>query len=165
MRRFEEKIKKFVQKNGQNGFALKCDIKKYFPSIPHKKLKEIICCHIKDKEIKSLIEEVIDSYHTNIEYLRKHGISPYEDFLRDRTKTGRGIPIGNQTSQIFGMFYLDSLDRLIKEKLRIKIHTRYMDDFLLVHEDKNVLVNALKEIKKKVGNLDSHLTQKRRYFR
>ena len=50
--------------------------------------------------------------------------------------------MGNQTSQWFALFYLDPLDRLVKEKLRIKYYTRYMDDCVLVSHSKEVLNNA-----------------------
>lgn len=54
--------------------------------------------------------------------------------------------MGNQTSQWFALYYLDGLDRLIKEKLRIKYYTRYMDDMILIHPDKNYLKECLHEM-------------------
>ena len=51
----------------------------------------------------------------------------------------RGLPIGNQTSQWFALYYLDPMDRLIKEKMQIKHCVRYMDDGILIHESKEVL--------------------------
>ena len=55
--------------------------------------------------------------------------------------------MGNQTSQWFALYYLDGLDRLIKEKLRIKYYTRYMDDMILIHPDKDYLKECLHEMK------------------
>lgn len=147
--RFEAMLRAHVRKHGVTGYFLKCDILKYFPSIPHKRLKEIICSHIADTRIKKLVEEIIDSYHTKSAFLDKYGI-PYRG---EGDRTGRGIPIGNQTSQIFGMFYLNTVDRLIKERLRIKVYSRYMDDFVLLHEDREYVKHALEEISKAIGYL------------
>lgn len=147
--RFENMLHTHIRKHGVKGYFLKCDILKYFPCIPHKRLKQIICSHIADEKLKKLVEDVIDSYHTKSSFLDKYGI-PYRN---DVEKTGRGIPIGNQTSQIFGMFYLNSVDRLIKEHFRIKVYSRYMDDFVLLHEDKEYIKIVFEEIKKEVEYL------------
>ena len=56
---------------------------------------------------------------------------------------GKGLPLGNQTSQWFAIYYLDGLDRLIKEKLQIRYYSRYMDDCVLIHEDKDYLKHCL----------------------
>lgn len=154
--RFERMLQAHVKKHGVTGYFLKCDILKYFPSIPHKRLKQVICSHIEDERIKKLIESIIDSYHTKAAFLKKYDI-PYSG---KGDITGRGIPIGNQTSQIFGMFYLNKVDRLIKEQLRIKVYSRYMDDFVLLHEDKEYVKNALEEIKKAVKYLGLLLNAK-----
>lgn len=54
--------------------------------------------------------------------------------------------MGNQTSQLFALYYLDPLNRLIKEQLRIKHYTRYMDDCILVHPDKKYLQECLRQM-------------------
>lgn len=59
-----------------------------------------------------------------------------------------GLPIGNQTSQWFGLFYLIKVDRLIKEKLGVKYYVRYMDDMILIHNDKEYLKYCRLEIEK-----------------
>lgn len=167
--RFEKMLHDFIRKNGQNGYILKCDILKYFPSIPHEKLKSIFLRHFKDKKLRDFVAMIIDSYHTRPEYLSKYNILPTcevkpHNANKTMLLTGRGIPIGNQTSQIFGMYYLDKLDRYIKEKLHIKIYSRYMDDFILVHEDKNYLKNALVQISKIVDELGLQLNSKTQIF-
>lgn len=63
------------------------------------------------------------------------------------TRPGKGIPLGNQTSSWFALFYLDGLDRLIKEKLHIKYYTRYMDDGVLIHHDREYLKECLSRIR------------------
>lgn len=147
--RFEAMLHTHIRQHGVNGYFLKCDVLKYFPCIPHKRLKQIICSHIADEQLRKLVEEIIDSYHTKKSFLDKYGI-PYR---ADGEKTGRGIPIGNQTSQIFGMFYLNSVDRLIKERFQIKVYSRYMDDFILLHKDKEYIKAIYEEIKKELEYL------------
>ena len=65
-------------------------------------------------------------------------------------KIGKGLPIGNMTSEILAVYYLNDLDHYIKEKLRIKYYVRYMDDFILFHEDREYLKYCLGEIEKKL---------------
>ncbi len=60
--------------------------------------------------------------------------------------------MGNQTSQWMALYYLDGLDRLVKEKLRIKYYTRYMDDMILIHPSKEYLKNCLEVMKEYVEN-------------
>lgn len=161
LQRFEEKLRKFTRENGDGGYVLKCDILKYFPSIPHEKLKDIFCTQIRDARLKNLLAHVIDSYHTDADYLSKYDINPLTPDLK---QTGRGVPIGNQTSQIFGMFFLNEVDRLVKEKLRVKIYARYMDDFVLVHKDKAFLRKALEEITRVVEKLGLKFNGKTQIF-
>lgn len=158
--RFQAKLQKYAMKYGQSGYFLKCDILKYFPSIPHSKLKEMCCNEISDLRIRGLIEDIIDSYHTKPSFLHKYGIEP----LGKGDNTCRGIPIGNQTSQIFGTYYLNPVDRLVKEKLRIKIYSRYMDDFVLLHHDRNYLVQVLSELRQLTDKLGLSLNSKTQIF-
>ena len=57
--------------------------------------------------------------------------------------TGKGLPMGNQSSQWFALYYLDGIDRIIKEKYRIQWYSRYMDDLVLLHPDKETLKRCL----------------------
>ncbi|MDE7192137.1 MAG: RNA-directed DNA polymerase [Clostridia bacterium] len=159
--RFERKLKDYVRQHGRTGYFLKCDILKYFPSMPHTLLKQTVCKHIQDEKIKKIVRDIIDSYHSGKSFLTKYGIEPLG---ADGKTTGRGIPIGNQTSQVFGMFYLDKVDRLVKEKLRFKVYSRYMDDFVLLHQDLEVVKLALEEIKKTVKELGLYLNDKTQIF-
>lgn len=124
---FHQHYKKF----GPNGYILKCDIRKYFASIHHAVLKSRLQKVIQDKDILTLLFHIIDSF----EY------SP-----------NRGLPMGNQTSQLFALYYLDPLDRFIKEKLQIKHYVRYMDDLVLLSNNKDFLQDCLKDMQKIVNN-------------
>lgn len=97
-------------------YCLKCDIRKFYPSINHAILKQILRKKIKDKNVLWLLDDIIDSY-------------PGE------TNT----PIGNYTSQWFGNLYMNELDMYVKHELRIKPYIRYCDDFLFFSNDKTEL--------------------------
>ena len=129
-------MRSYYRKNGLNGWILKCDITKYFYNIRHDILKQQVRKSITDEKCLWLIDMIIDS------------------------TDGVGIPIGNQSSQLFALLYLSDLDHYIKEKLKIKYYGRYMDDFYLLHPDKEYLKYCLSEIKKIVESLGLKLNPK-----
>lgn len=114
----------FYRKHKTAGYFLKCDVRKYFDSIDHAALKYLLRRY-PDKDIKTFLYQIIDSFNGNTE---------------------KGLPMGNQSSQWFALYYLDRIDRIIKEKYKIKYYTRYMDDLVLLHEDKAHLQACLAEI-------------------
>ena len=124
MHRALKKANQFIKKSS---YFLKLDIEKFFETISHKKLYELIQCKIKDKKTLWLIQQIIKKVPQNY-------------------SNGFGLPIGNLTSQYFANFYLSSLDHYIKQELKIKAYTRYMDDMLLLGRDKIILVSAFQEI-------------------
>ena len=73
---------------------------------------------------------------------------------------GKGLPIGNMTSQILAIYYLNDLDHFIKEKLHIKYYVRYMDDFVLMHGDREYLKFCYQEIEKKLKELKLSFNKK-----
>lgn len=80
-------------------------------------------------------------------------------------ETGKGLPMGNITSQLFALYNLDPVDRLVKEKLKIKRYTRYMDDVVLIREDKEYLRECLREIQELCDNiLKLELNEKTQIF-
>ena len=106
-------------------------------NIKHDALKSLIRKYISDPDCLWLLDMIIDSTEGNV-----------------------GIPIGNQSSQIFALLYLSSLDHMVKEKLGIKFYGRYMDDFYLIHEDKEYLRYCWKEIEIHVNELGLSLNAK-----
>ena len=74
-------------------------------------------------------------------------------------KPGCGLPIGNLTSQLFGNIYLNDLDHYIKRELKIRSYGRYVDDMVLVHKNKDVLLESIPKIRrflKEKLNLELH---------
>jgi retron-type reverse transcriptase len=97
-------------------YFLKMDIRKYFDSIDHQTLKVLLGKIIKDKAALRVFYAIVDS---------------------SDNPSGKGIPIGNLTSQYFANYYLSAFDHHFKEQLCIKRYIRYMDDILVFHESKS----------------------------
>ncbi len=104
-------------------YALMMDISKYFASIDHEILHSLLLRKVRDERMLALCRTVIES---------------------SEETPGKGIPIGNLTSQLFANVYLDELDQYVKHGLRVRRYVRYMDDFVILHDDKEHL-HALKE--------------------
>jgi len=85
-----------------------------------------------------------------------------KEALFDWVKTNqfRGIGLGSQVSQITELNVLNGLDHFVKEKLRVKHYIRYMDDFVLIHQDKDFLRKCKREIEEYVGRLGLTLNKK-----
>lgn len=150
--RMEGFLRRFWHQNRMEGYFLKCDIKKFFPSLSHDVIKELMSSKLADPDVRWLFDMIIDSYQAPKEFLDKHNIPQYESkFIKGvgwrKVKIPRGVPIGNQTSQIIGVYYLNPLDRFVKEVLGVKYYIRYMDDFVLVHHDRAFLENCLVRIR------------------
>jgi retron-type reverse transcriptase len=114
---------------------LKCDVEKYFPSIDHAVLLDLIAERIWDKGALWLIRTILEGSNPQPDALRYF---PGDDLFAPFERR-RGIPIGNQTSQFFANVYLDKLDHYVKETLRAPGYVRYVDDFLLFDQDKRRL--------------------------
>lgn len=130
-------LRRYYFKHGPNGWALKCDIRHYFAETPHDVAKAAIRKRLTDQRAAYYTDSIIDSFGGD-----------------------KGIGLGSQVSQITELAVLDDLDHYIKERLRIKHYLRYMDDFILIHEDKSVLRAALAEIEKRLSALGMTLNKK-----
>ncbi len=150
-------LKKYLELNKKHEkfYILKLDINKYFYSIDHDVLKKMLKDKLSLDEYKFL-NIIIDS--TNREYINKKILDIKEKYLSVHPNLeeevnalplyykGKGLPIGNMTSQFLSIFYLYALDHYIVNNLHVKYYIRYMDDFILIHHDKKILENALQEI-------------------
>lgn len=109
-------------------WALKGDIRKFFASINHGILIGILKEYISDSNIIWLLKKVIDSFYVG--------------------QIDRGLPLGNLTSQLFANVYLNKLDQFIKHKIKAQYYIRYADDFIILSENKQWLIEQIESIKK-----------------
>lgn len=105
---------------GNTEYCLKIDIRKFYPSIDHDILKDIIRKKIKDNRLLDLLDGII-------------GSAP-------------GVPIGNYLSQFFANLYLSYFDHWLKEDRKVKYYYRYADDMVILASDKAYLHGLLVEI-------------------
>ena len=160
-------LKKYLNKikyKYTNFYYLKIDIKKYFYNIDHNILKSILSHKIKDKDALEVLYKIIDSTNNNyinkrIDNLKNNRINYLKDnhLIREVVeiplyKYNKGCSIGNQTSQAFGLIYLYEFNHYLKERLHLKYVINYMDDFIIIHEDKDYLKLCLKQIRKYLYN-------------
>lgn len=110
--------KEYLKNHDNNIYFLKCDVRKYFPSINHDILIDML------EEINFSDDEM---------WIMKKLIKEQPD------NSTIGLPLGNQSSQWFALLYLNKIDHFIKEQLKIKYYVRYMDDMILIHRDKQYL--------------------------
>ena len=132
--RFRQFSYKISKNNTRTCWVLKCDIRKFFASIDQDILIEILKKHITDQNILWLMEKVIGSFHS--------------------TGIGKGLPLGNLTSQLLVNIYMNEFDQFIKHKLKVKYYIRYADDFVVMSHDKN---NPLENIRYIVCFLEKKL--------
>lgn len=121
--RLEKLLRKFIRKNGTDGYVLIIDFKNYFGNINHEKMKEIYYETFEDKKLINLSFDFIDAFGDV------------------------GLGLGSETSQVNAITFLTKLDYYIKSNF--KFYGKYMDDSFIFHKDKDVLKNFLKEITEK----------------
>lgn len=120
-------------------YCLKLDIRKFYPSIDHDILKQIIIKKIKDTKLLDLLDGIIDSVE--------------------------GVPIGTYLSQFFANLYLSYFDHWLKEDKAVKYYFRYADDMVILHSDKEYLRQLLDEIREQLGTLKLEIKSNYQIFR
>jgi len=115
-----------VSKNwNKKVYVLKCDVRKFFDSIDHSILRGLIDKKISNRDGMGLIDLL------------------FQSFEKER---GKGLPLGNVTSQLFANIYFNEFDQFAKHTLKIKYYFRYCDDFIIIHEDREYLLELIGKI-------------------
>jgi len=130
VRRFQAFARKVSGDYRRSAFVLKCDVRKFFDSIDHDILLDLLARGVSDcachgSRLQILLERIIRSFE----------VSP-----------GKGLPLGNVTSQIFANIYLNELDQFVKHTLKVKYYIRYCDDFVLLSESRETLEDWARKI-------------------
>ena len=123
-------------------YVLQCDVRKYFPSIDHAILQEQLERAVKCLPTLALAGKIIDGAGSGAGDRRRDPVYFPGDDLFSALDRPRGLPLGNQTSQFFANVYLNDLDQFVLREIRPRVYCRYVDDFLLFHEDKGFLSQA-----------------------
>lgn len=126
IKRFDYFKRKASKNNTIKCYILKADIKHYFDTVNHNIFLEMLREKIKDERLLWLIKIILKNHKTQAE--------------------GKGMPLGNLTSQFFANVYLNELDQFVKHNLKAKYYIRYVDDFVILHQSKKQLEIWEKEI-------------------
>lgn len=132
------KAKKYVERvyrRKGSKYTLKLDIRKFFPSVSHDKLKKLLAKKIKDRKVLRLFGAIIDN-------------------------GGEGLPIGYYASQWLSNFYLQEVDHYIKEVLKVKYYVRYVDDMVLMDSNKRKLHRVRQQLQEYLSREGYELTIK-----
>lgn len=121
-----KRLRRFLRQASANDsrtvWALKCDIRQFFASVDHQELLDLLSIKVKDEKTLSLLREIIDSFSA---------------------APGKGIPLGNLTSQLFANVYMHQFDWFVKQDLREKYYLRYCDDFVIISKDRQHLLELV----------------------
>ncbi|HEY9583273.1 MAG TPA: reverse transcriptase/maturase family protein [Candidatus Paceibacterota bacterium] len=131
MDRFRYFAYKVSKNHTKTCWVLKCDIRKFFASINHEILKQILAGHITDQDTLWLLSNVIDSFSST-----SLGTSPQPV----------GLPLGNLTSQLLVNIYMNEFDQYVKHTLKVKYYVRYADDFVFFSFDHKELADLIPTI-------------------
>ena len=137
LKRMTAHLRRYYLKYGNQGWALKGDVKGFFPSTLHTVAKEAVNANATDYEAVTAVNTVIDSFGGD-----------------------KGVGLGSQVSQLVELAVLNEMDHFIKERLHIKYYVRYMDDFILIHPDKEYLKYCLREIREHLEAIGLELNKK-----
>ncbi|KKW27396.1 MAG: Retron-type reverse transcriptase [Parcubacteria group bacterium GW2011_GWB1_52_7] len=125
VRQLARYLRKISANHKRPAYALKCDIRKFFDSIDHAILIKLLERRVHDTDAQQLLTGIIKSFET---------------------MPGKGLPLGNVTSQLFANVYMNELDQWTKHELKARLYLRYCDDFIILHQDKKYLVDILPKI-------------------
>lgn len=137
LKRIKKHMAEHYRKHCAIGWVLKCDVHKFFPSTRHDVAKAAVRKRISDPKACEYVCSVIDSFEGDV-----------------------GIGLGSQISQLVELSVLDDLDHYIKERLHVKHYVRYMDDFILIHHDKQFLQRCKEVIEEQLSAIGLKLNEK-----
>ena len=107
-------------------YALKCDIKQFFATVNQGILIQLLAKKVKNKRLMALVRMIITSYKGASE--------------------ATGMPIGTVTAQLFANVYLNALDQFVKRDLKQRYYMRYMDDFIILSDNRDAFAAILRAI-------------------
>ncbi len=147
--RLEHQVRSITENWSKPAFYLKCDLANFFVSIDKAVLRAQLAKHVTEPWWLWLTDTVLmHDPRGDVEIRGRKDllqlVPPHKRLME--ASDGRGLPIGNLSSQFFANVYLDALDQHAKHVLRAKHYVRYVDDFVLLHEDPHWLSDALADV-------------------
>lgn len=115
VKRFAAFARKVSANYTEPAFVLKCDIRKFFDHIDHEILFSLLSRRVTAERLLALLRGIISSF---------------------ATAPGKGLPLGNVTSQLFANVYLNELDQFVKHALKTRYYIRYCDDFVVLESNR-----------------------------
>jgi len=122
VRRLQDVLARVSRNNARQAWVLKCDVAKFFASVDQARLLEIVGKVVRDEGVMRLCRTIVESFES---------------------VPGRGIPLGNLTSQLLANVYLNEVDQFAKHTLKCRHYLRYCDDFVFVDADRSRLEECL----------------------
>ncbi len=159
--RFESHLRRYYLENGSNeGYILLGDYTKYFDNIQHKLLVDMFKGIVKNGLAIWLLEKVLEQARIDVSFMNKEEFAESlnavfnslehekidKSLLTGEKYLAKHMNIGDQVAQVAGIFYPHRLDNYIKIVEGVKYYGRYMDDFYIIHHDKDYLKNLVKAI-------------------
>lgn len=141
MNRMKIHLQRHYRQYRADGWVLKCDIHHFFPETRHDVAKAAVMKYVSDPDAARAVCDIIDSFDGE-----------------------KGIGLGSQISQLVELLVLNDLDHYIKERLRVRGYIRYMDDFILIHHDREYLKKCLDTIRDKLADMGFELNDKTQIF-
>lgn len=138
MDRFRHFARKVSRNETRTCWVLKCDIRKFFASIDQNILFGILEKYITDQSVLNVLHEIVGSF---------------------RSSSGKGLPLGNLTSQLLVNVYMNEFDQFAKHHLKAHCYIRYADDFVVLSnesEQLNQMLQRIDEFLKNTLNLTLH---------
>lgn len=145
LNRLRTMLRRESKNNTRTVYGLKLDIRKFFASVDHNILYGLVTKQVTDSKTQRLLQQIICSFET---------------------QSGKGIPLGNLTSQLFANIYLHELDWFMKHTLQVKNYIRYCDDFVIVSRYREALVELVDLVETFVSHaLKLHIHPNKVYVR
>ena len=142
-KRIDIMLRRYIRKYGENGYILQIDIRKFFESIDHQTLREMVHERIKEpKEIMDLIDYIIDT----------------------SSDSDVGLNLGAECPQIFAVYYLSGIDNYVKTVRGAKYYGRYMDDIFIISDSKDELKSILEDIKYRLGDIKLEINERKTHI-
>jgi hypothetical protein len=174
-RRLEYHLHDYFREHGNQGYILKIDYSKFFDNLLHSYVKSVLYDIIEDKRVRSLIDEMVDSFRQDVSYMDDDEyvqclITTFNSidyqFLSKGKQTGdkwmdKSVGIGSHLAQICGIAYPIIIDNFCKTVKGLKWYGRYMDDIYIIHPSKEYLQKLLGELNELSESVGLHINNKK----